>query len=365
MTNAAERFATLDGIRAVAALLVVAIHAPKLFPWLPAHNGLYLAVDLFFCLSGFVLARTYRERLRIGTLTPGRFLLGRAGRFYPLYVVGLLAGMAPLVMKLNAHNTPPAAEGAAVFMALAGFLYLPSPLYPRLFPLDSPAWSLAAELVVNATYAILVRRRYGKGFALVALVAFVSLALYAFSAGDLNGGWSWGTLPVGIARGCLSFLIGVFLASRVRRERLSSNLAALLSVLAVPALLLAALAWPLTAVCIAFPALVFIAAHIEPSGVTRTIFLLGGRLSYGVYIIHAPLAMLCEKIPFTHRYTEFAGIIFVASVAALVWLLERYYVPRVRQLLGYQRADMRVSVASNAYPRCATPTGVTAPTHSK
>lgn len=50
----------LDGSRAVAALLVVTIHARKLFLWMPTQNGIYLAIDLFFCLGGFVIARTYR-----------------------------------------------------------------------------------------------------------------------------------------------------------------------------------------------------------------------------------------------------------------------------------------------------------------
>lgn len=334
MSNAADRFATLDGIRAVAALLVVTIHAPKLFPWLPTHSGLYLAVDLFFCLSGFVLARTYRERLRMGTLTPRRFLIGRAMRFYPLYAIGTLVGTARLVIELHSHNVPPVMETAAVITALPGFLYLPSPLYPLPFPLDWPAWSLAAELVVNAIYARLICGHHNKRFALVWLASFVSLALYAHCAGDLDGGWKWATLPVGIARACLSFLIGALMERCVQRERWSSNIAALLSVLAVPVLLMTAPALPLAAVCVAFPVLVFIAAHIEPSGVTRTIFLLGGRLSYGIYIIHAPLANLYQDAPFARRHAELAAIVFVTSVAALVWLLEQYYVPRVRKFIA-------------------------------
>ncbi|TDV35567.1 peptidoglycan/LPS O-acetylase OafA/YrhL [Paraburkholderia caballeronis] len=355
MTKTTERFATLDGIRAVAAVLVVTLHAPKLFSWLPALTNVYLAVDLFFCLSGFVIARTYRDRLVSGALTPGRFIAGRAIRFYPLYALGLLLGLVPTLTALLTHGMSSVAMGAGLVTALAGFLYLPSPLHPRVFPLDSPAWSLASELVVNAVYAALACRRSRMGLALLFVLAAVEVGLYAHHAGNLDGGWEWPSITVGPARAALSFSIGIFLERHTRGSHFRSNALALLPVLVVPALLLSKPSfvppsiYPLAVVGIAVPALIFAAAHVEPHGVLRTAFLAGGRLSYGVYIIHSPLALLWNFLPAPARHTAAAAFAFVAGVAILVWLLERYYVP-------YARNALNALYAALATRRSRTPT---------
>jgi peptidoglycan/LPS O-acetylase OafA/YrhL len=75
-------FVTLHGIRGVAALAVVAWHEPELpCPTFQPGSG-YLAVDLFFVLSGLVLAHAYDARFARG-LSAGRFMIGRLIRLYP------------------------------------------------------------------------------------------------------------------------------------------------------------------------------------------------------------------------------------------------------------------------------------------
>src|SRR5690348_18308068 len=60
-----SRYETLDGLRGVGALWVMFLHfAPSFGVPSPSHG--YLAVDLFFCLSGFVLTKSYAERLKHG-----------------------------------------------------------------------------------------------------------------------------------------------------------------------------------------------------------------------------------------------------------------------------------------------------------
>ena len=77
-------YATLDGIRGIAAALVAMRHAGALFPgWDFPNSG--LAVDLFFVISGFVVASAYDRRLADG-LTLGAFMRIRLIRLYPLYL---------------------------------------------------------------------------------------------------------------------------------------------------------------------------------------------------------------------------------------------------------------------------------------
>ncbi len=101
MASAAERsikFTVLDGLRGVAALCVVQTHTQDLLlgDTLPTA---YLAVDLFFLLSGFVLAHAYEERLRQG-MTLHRFMLARLVRLYPLYLAGIAIAVPLAVLDM-------------------------------------------------------------------------------------------------------------------------------------------------------------------------------------------------------------------------------------------------------------------------
>ncbi|MDT0462466.1 acyltransferase family protein [Streptomyces gibsoniae] len=80
-TPVKKSYRTLDGIRGAAALCIVVLHSPRLFGTAPTFLG--MAVDLFFVLSGFVLAHAYDQHIGQG-MTPLGFLRRRWARRYPL-----------------------------------------------------------------------------------------------------------------------------------------------------------------------------------------------------------------------------------------------------------------------------------------
>lgn len=85
----------LDGLRGVAALLVVVFHlceahATSHFDQLLNHG--YLAVDFFFALSGFVIGYAYDDRW--GRMTVGGFFKRRLIRLQPMVVLGMAVGAA-------------------------------------------------------------------------------------------------------------------------------------------------------------------------------------------------------------------------------------------------------------------------------
>lgn len=335
MTKETERFATLDGIRAVACFLVVAHHAPDLFPWLPHPSNAYLAVDLFFCLSGFVIARTYGERLRSGELSPGWFLLNRAIRFYPLYILGLVLGIPRVYVAW--HGTAPGALVAAYLSP--EILYIPTPGLSYAFALDIPAWSLSAELLVNGIYAWLVSRQSAVWWPLTAISLLLVLS-HAVIVGNADVGSTMGTLPIGWARAMLMFSIGAVVQRSVRMQSLHSNSAVAAILIAVAATLGALRVPALDAVAIATitcPIAIYIAARVRPAGALRAILVLVGQLSYGVYILHQGLLEFIRirfsSTGLTRTTAEAMGLLLVAALCITVWLLERYYVPPVRRLL--------------------------------
>ena len=118
-----QTFAALDGVRGIAALAVMMFH----IAWWP-HFGrpfpsAYLAVDLFFALSGFVVAHAYSPRLSQG-MSPWGFLRLRVVRLWPLYALGLAVGVAAVIGFRLAHDQ---AVGAPSLAKHLGFhlLFLP------------------------------------------------------------------------------------------------------------------------------------------------------------------------------------------------------------------------------------------------
>ncbi len=202
-----HKFRTLDGIRGVAALLVVMRHADPYFKGLPRTES-YLAVDLFFVLSGFVLAYSYQARLDAG-MTAIRFMRLRLIRLYPLYALGLAIAVAAVVFEAFCGVAPPAWIEVATL--LAAFM-LPSPVYGApagIFPLNGPSWSLFFELAANAVMGAGWRVLSNRVLVVACVVFGASLAAVTINLRSANFGDLWITFPVGFGRACFSFFAGV------------------------------------------------------------------------------------------------------------------------------------------------------------
>ncbi|MWV27318.1 acyltransferase family protein [Erythrobacter sp. GH3-10] len=139
-----ERYHTLDAIRGVAAIVVAYYHflagAGYLGFGQPWIQG-YLAVDLFFALSGFVIALSYEDKLRDG-MGVGTFMMRRIIRLYPLFFLGLILGGGFLVLRAMLGATPDYSVSEVALEFGANLFMLPTLRQDWLFPLNIPAWSL-------------------------------------------------------------------------------------------------------------------------------------------------------------------------------------------------------------------------------
>src|SRR5271156_4792125 len=116
-----QHFATLDGLRGVAAIIVLALHVlgPLVDISLTPHAG--LAVDFFFCLSGFVIGYAYEDRL-LKTMSFLEFATARVIRLYPLIIAGLLLGAMTFIVKAVISHQPAFAPRFLTAFALEAFL---------------------------------------------------------------------------------------------------------------------------------------------------------------------------------------------------------------------------------------------------
>lgn len=92
MKTGKQFFTALEALRGIAAVVVMFLHTGGTLGPIPANIG-YLAVDLFFLLSGVVLANSYERQLTTGQISPAGFLLQRIIRLYPIYLLSLPIGL--------------------------------------------------------------------------------------------------------------------------------------------------------------------------------------------------------------------------------------------------------------------------------
>lgn len=337
-----ERFVLLDGIRGVAAVAIVHRHAEFFFGRPDASS--YLAVDLFFALSGFVLAHAYGERLRTGKISTLTFMKARFYRLYPLYIIAL-AIMAAFFVLLYALDLPTPIDdlhrkislGELAFALLTSILFLPAPftltLNGALF-LVSPAWSLFNELVANVVYAKWGARWKSGKISVVIAVAAIGLVVAAIEFGKLHAGFRWHEMYAGMARVFFSFFVGVLIYRYHTGFQIRHQLLALLCLALVCLILFLPITrevrpfFDLFVVFLVWPVLLAVASKVAPEGWLAAISSFLGTASYGLYVLHIPLlAWVAFLMPWsgTGWIAYPAGLLFTACATIFAWVLTRYF----------------------------------------
>jgi peptidoglycan/LPS O-acetylase OafA/YrhL len=322
---ATRHFRTLDALRGVAALAVVFYHLPV--------GGLapkgYLAVDLFFLMSGFVVANAYETRLR-ADWNPGGFLIARVKRLWPLYALGIFFGafcyqIAESVGPANGIHVPHLPTLSVVVLNL---LFLPwngMAKWPS-FPFNSPSWSLSVEMIGNLVYGVAARTLSDDTLKILSLVGAGGLCLIVYRAHSLDCGVDADNAFGGFVRFAFSFPLGVLLYRQHRDGRLQRIAIAWPFVLLTAAAVFAGImpfggAGDLVATLFVFPLLLVAALSQEPKAQTAATFAWAGALSYPLYIIHHPILDLMKALrPGPILWWMAVPLVVVAAV-----LLERLF----------------------------------------
>jgi len=201
-----ERFhvEALDGLRGIAALSVMFYHA-----WVFNAQG-WMAVDFFYCLSGFVIAMAYEGKLRSG-LPFLRYVSWRLMRVYPMLAVG---GVIGLLAWRTGEAIPflSAASPTTFTLAwLAHMLLIPFYGQEKAFPFNNVQWSILYELLANALHALFLPVLTNRVLMGVLAVSGAVLAWRTFALGTMNWGFDLRHIDVGLARMGYSFFAGVLL----------------------------------------------------------------------------------------------------------------------------------------------------------
>jgi peptidoglycan/LPS O-acetylase OafA/YrhL len=340
-----ERFVALDAIRGVAALAVVCLHFS--FGAWPQHG--YLAVDVFFVLSGFVMAHAYEEQLRSG-MNVGRFALVRAVRLYPLVLLGVLMavviGLGLMLLGLG----EPAFNGWQVLFAMLLLPYVSAGSLD-MFLVLSPTWSLFNELVVNVLYAAVARFLSNRTLCGVLVVSGLILFPATVIHGSVLFGPFRGTLLMGLVRTIYSFSFGVLLYRFRSHNRLPGWL-----ILPLGSIVIALFtpgdirAYDAVVVTFVIPAIIATAAHTRLDRLPSRIGALAGELSYPVYILHWPLrtVAMASGLQAMLPLPAFLPLSLVGVCIASYAALKLYDEPMRRHLMKSLRAKPGAAIPASA-----------------
>lgn len=295
------RMRALDGWRGFASIGVCLLHlqlngyltsAPSLDSWT-------MAVDFFFVLSGFVMARVYADGL-VDDDSATRFIVRRIGRLWPLHVSMLALFVLVECLKLGLIGEAGfTSQNAAFGPARAPSDILPIAMFlqtARVGPeltWNFPSWSISAEVWTYAVFALVSLRTAGDPVRRALYAGTIALAAWLALAYG-NGRGMISTDIYGIVRCFLGFFTGVFAEWLHRRgsvSTLADGRAELSTALVAAMLLYAVVDAPALRFLAPVVFMVLVIAHAEDRGPlsrlmsTRPMQWLG-QLSYSIYLSH-------------------------------------------------------------------------------
>jgi len=305
---ARTRLPILDGLRGVAALIVVAYHIFDSDPVNSVNHG-YLAVDFFFMLSGYVTGYAYDDRW--GTMSLGSFFKRRLIRLQPMVVIGSIVGA--IFFYFGASSLCPLINGTSFGMlmlsTLLGALMIPSVKsmdvrgWGESYPLNGPQWSLFFEYIANIAYALFIRRFSLRvlGVLSALFAALLAWIILTSKTGTVGCGWLFTGEHVskGMVRMLFPFLAGLFLfrfgkTIRMKHAMLLASLALLIT-FPMPRVGPDSMPWvnglyECFVIILLMPVVVLVGAGNQPMtrlGEKVCDFL--GELSYPLYLVHYPI----------------------------------------------------------------------------
>ncbi|MCO4292254.1 acyltransferase [Solitalea sp. MAHUQ-68] len=288
-----QHFKILDGLRGVAALAVVIFHFMEWVFTDYTKNFIghgFLAVDFFFCLSGFVIAYAYDDRLE--KMGVKEFFKSRFIRLHPLVILGTVLGVIGFFFDPFAAY-PAYGFGKLILLILCSVFLIPLPImeerFFNLFSFNAPAWSLFWEYVANIFYAFVLYKIGRRSLLALTIVAGLGICFISYRSGNLMGGWGRDSFWDGGVRVAYSFLAGllIYRSQWIIKNKIGfTGLAILLSM----AFLMPSFKWNWLSegivVLFYFPLLVSIGAGTFLSPRIEKVCEFSGKISYPLYMTH-------------------------------------------------------------------------------
>ncbi|MEJ2902416.1 acyltransferase family protein [Pedobacter panaciterrae] len=355
-----QHFEILDGLRGIAAWAVVIFHFMEWAYTDPGQNFIghgFLAVDFFFCLSGFVIGYAYDDR--IGKMGVLEFFKSRIIRLHPLVIAGSILGLLAFLFDPFGGHPELYNTGKIILTFLCSLLLIPLPIIEdrgfNLFSFNAPSWSLFWEYIANVVYAFVLYNIKRSYLLLLTILAATAICLVSYRSGNLLGGWSGPTFWDGAARISYSFLAGllIYRSNWIIKNKLGFISLAILLFLAflMPSSKWNWLSEPFI-VLFYFPLLIALGAGAILAPGLKKFCVFSGKISYPLYMTHYAVLWMFGNYYTSHKVSSMqltliivAGLILLTGAAYLIMVV--YDIP-VRKYLSNKRTAKRKGAPSGA-----------------
>lgn len=346
-------FLILDGLRGIAAIAIVIFHFTE-WVYEPADNFIghgFLAVDFFFCLSGFVIGYAYDDRLiKMGLK---QFFISRLIRLQPMVVFGSLIGLLAFMLDPLATYQFTYSYGKVILLFICSLLLIPFPVMEErsfnLFGLNAPAWSLFWEYIANIIYALVLVRLPRKYLFLLLIPSAFALFYLTDTTGNLLGGWTGENFWHGGLRIAYSFTAGLIIHryQLILRNKIGfAGLSILLSLAFFSPHLLEHDYIESALVVFYFPLLVSLGAG-SVIGKSTSLCKFSGDISYPLYMTHYAFIWIYGNYFMEYKPDTFSltWIIITGTLLMIgfAWLVMKFFDTPIRKRLTRLRMKRNFS----------------------
>lgn len=335
-TNISNRFYFLDAARGIAAISIVVFHFFSAN--IKILSGLYIFVDFFFVLSGFVLAKSYTSKLSRVELK--QYVRSRFLRLFPMPLCTiLLIVLYQLALNIK-HISNPANFNETInikpLTILLGILMLQNFSQSAML-LNFPLWSLSAEWFTNLIMLVVPIQRKPRLLTLIIYIGIAMVMFYEFSIwGQSNFNWVSNT-----GRALSGFSIGILVRKNLELKREIKGSIHLISLLSIAVVIVYYLilvyvdSQYIFAAPIPFACLVYAVAKLElfssAKSWFRSLCSFLGKISFGVYVWHIPVhntfTPMIAKVAsaFNVSWPRLSLIDFLLTLLISIWISVIFY----------------------------------------
>jgi peptidoglycan/LPS O-acetylase OafA/YrhL len=325
------RLESLDVVRGLAALVIVVNHWKFFYFWPPGADDSIvnvrelvlpfgritwlfvnygsLAVDIFFCLSGFIFFQLYRVAIETNRVTAREFAALRFSRLYPLHLLTLLVAAVLLATYRRRYGASFASLPNDPLHFMLQFFFA-SDWWPSPKDFNVPIWSVSIEVLLYTVFFIAAKKLVLRLETIVA-ASLIGFALFVVHR-DLGRG-----VASFFMGGLASYLVNGIFARNVSRSLVAAIIVTMLAAVVILKGTHAAGFRDWFLITVAFPGLIVILAVAE----MRIEWLVHpfrwlGDISYSTYLLHVPLMLVAMLLGLSHYAS--GRIFFVTFMVILL-----------------------------------------------
>ncbi|WP_081631200.1 acyltransferase [Methylobacterium sp. 77] len=348
-----QHFQTLDLLRGIAAIAVVIYHFSSRINYAGLMYHGYLAVDFFFCLSGYVIFRSYFHKFLSMKITTGQFIVRRLVRLMPLILLGNLIAAFTDLFRPGTYSILEHVINIVIVLIMSSFL-LPTlyktSLEETTYPLNGPVWSLFFEFFANIVFALIARLRFCKSIMMSVCVLSLILLIHAsLITGSVHFGPHIEFFLLAFPRVFFSFFIGGllnYINFKIKPTKWPVSAILIICIFIIPKIENTTLSatFDLVSIAFIFPLIVYLGAN-HANEANKELASVSGDLSYPLYCIHYPIvrgfSVIIRHFALSEAVNIIISILLTCIISALSLLIFYLYDLPIRKRLSEQLFSSR------------------------